>query len=45
MLIGIPTDFDHPSKEPTTWLDGAGIYASNELALFDLRQVSVERSG
>lgn len=45
MLIGIPADFDaNMSKDPKTWLDGAGISSTNGIALFDLRRVSIDRS-
>jgi hypothetical protein len=44
MLVGIPLNLD-PGRRPTrdAWIDGAGISAVGDLAVFDLRQVEVER--
>jgi hypothetical protein len=42
MLIGLPVSFDDKSgARGQVWLDGAGIAPTNDLALFDLRRVSV----
>lgn len=46
MLFGIPYDFD-PRRTyiEERWVDGAGIAPSNDLAVFDLREVTIHADG
>jgi hypothetical protein len=46
MLFGIPFNFDpqQPVAEDS-WLDGAGIAPANDLAVFDLREITAQSDG
>ena len=44
MLVGIPINFNSEAKNSReTWIDGAGLSSTGELAVFDLRRVDLRR--